>query len=759
MAKQQAGKRKRPHFNKAVKRSQQEAAEIKALEAAIQAGTPPPGTFVVGSNSSTAPASEAAQSFSEVPLRAAQGTASLSYAAAKRFDELPISQYTKDGLKEADFVTLTAIQRAALPQALCGRDILGAAKTGSGKTLAFLIPALEKLYRLHWSRLDGLGALVISPTRELALQIFDELTKVGKRHDFSAGLLIGGKKVKEEQERVNGMTILICTPGRLLQHMDETPGFDCSKLEVLVLDEADRILDMGFSASVNAIIRNLPKHRQTMLFSATQTKSVKDLARLSLKDPEYIAVHAEAAAPTPLKLQQAYMVCELHEKVDVLWSFIKAHLKSKVIVFLSTCKQVKYMLEAFRKLRPGVPLRSLHGKMKQAKRMAAFYEFCEAKAGMVLFATDIAARGLDFPTVDWVVQADCPEDVPAYIHRVGRTARYVAGGKALLLLVPSEKDAMLSLLGAAHVPIKAIKMNPNKTQAVTPALQALLSKGNDLKELAQRALVSYLRSVFLQPNHEVFRVEALPAAEYALSLGLSSAPKLRFLKRAGKKMKEIHVGGNAHVLEAAGGQPAKAAAGSENKPAQDQADALPAEHAGGAGDSDDGNDLLVVKRRNVLDVEAAPADGELPAAKKPKKLRIKLGKPSGTRVVFDKEGTAKDPLAVLALEELDRDGHMLNAEGLYVGEHGTAADRFKQAKLAMKHRDVADRAAQREAKRAKRLEQKAKRRAREAGEVAEGAAPIAMLGGSGSEGESESGSYGGYGRCTCKGHQRPIAIA
>ncbi|DBB17175.1 TPA: hypothetical protein ACH3X3_014243 [Trebouxia sp. C0006] len=536
--------RKRKFFHAAGqsgKRSQVEAAEIEQLEQILESGKPAPKTDVLAQSNESK-----------------SGT----YVGAKKFDELPISQNTKDGLAQSQFTQLTAIQRASLPHALCGRDILGAAKTGSGKTLAFLIPVshpteskvLEKLYRLKWGPLDGLGSLIISPTRELALQIFDELRKIGKKHDFSAGLLIGGKKVKEEQERVHGMNMLVCTPGRLLQHMDETPGFDASQIQILVLDEADRILDMGFSATLNAILQNLPQERQTMLFSATQTKSVKDLARLSLKAPEYIAVHAEAAMPTPVKLQQAYVICELHEKVNVLWSFIKTHLRSKVIVFLSTCKQVKFMYEAFKKLRPGVPLRSLHGKMKQFKRMAVFYDFCEAKTGSVLFATDIAARGLDFPTVDWVVQADCPEDVPSYIHRVGRTARYIAEGRALLLLLPSEQEAMLKALEVAKVPVKVIKMNPHKQQPITGALQALLSKDSALKELGQRALVAYLRSVFLQPNHAIFDVQKLPAAEYALSIGLPTAPKLRFLKHAGKHVKEINIGGG-HQLETRASEP------------------------------------------------------------------------------------------------------------------------------------------------------------------------------------------------------------
>ena len=181
-----------------------------------------------------------------------------------------------------NFVKTTEIQKQSLKHSLLGKDVLGAAKTGSGKTLAFIIPVLEKLYKENWSSLDGLGALIISPTRELALQIFKVLRDVGKKHSFSAGLLIGGKNLVQEQERVSKMNILVATPVRLLQHMDQTPDFNCLNLQILVLDEADRILDSGFEKTLNAIIENLPP-RQTLLFSATQTKAVKDLARLSVK--------------------------------------------------------------------------------------------------------------------------------------------------------------------------------------------------------------------------------------------------------------------------------------------------------------------------------------------------------------------------------------------------------------------------------------------------------------------------------------------
>lgn len=165
--------------------------------------------------------------------------------------------------------------------------------------------------------------------------------KIGKKHNFSAGLAIGGKNLQEEAQRISRMNIMVCTPGRILQHMDQTSVFNVDNLQILVLDEADRILDMGFEKTIDSIIENLPNNRQTLLFSATQTKSVKDLSRISLKDPDYIAVHEEEDSSTPPTLLQYYYIVSLDEKLNVLFSFIKTHLKAKTLVFISTIKQVR----------------------------------------------------------------------------------------------------------------------------------------------------------------------------------------------------------------------------------------------------------------------------------------------------------------------------------------------------------------------------------------------------------------------------------
>ncbi|XP_056417643.1 probable ATP-dependent RNA helicase DDX10 [Hyla sarda] len=448
-----------------------------------------------------------------------------------KFSDFPVSKKTLRGLVEAQYRLPTEIQKQTIGLALQGKDVLGAAKTGSGKTLAFVLPALECLYRLQWTADDGLGVLIISPTRELAYQTFEVIRKVGRMHEFSAGLIIGGKDLKLESERIHRTNILVCTPGRLLQHMDETSSFHACDLQMLILDEADRILDMGFSDTMNAIIENLPAKRQTLLFSATQTKSVKDLARLSLKDPEYVWVHENAKFSTPATLEQNYVVCELPNKINLLFSFVRNHLKKKSIIFFSSCKEVQYLFRVFCRLRPGIPVLALYGKQQQMKRMEVYNDFVRKKAA-VLFATDIAARGLDFPAVNWVLQLDCPEDANTYIHRVGRTARYKEGGEALLVLLPSEVKGMVRQLDEKKVPINEIKINPDKLLDVEGRLKAFLAQEQEMKERAQRCFVSYLRSVYLMKNKEVFDVYKLPLAQYARSLGLAVAPRVRFLQKA-----------------------------------------------------------------------------------------------------------------------------------------------------------------------------------------------------------------------------------
>jgi ATP-dependent RNA helicase DDX10/DBP4 len=460
-------------------------------------------------------------------------------ATVTTFEDLPLSKETRDGLSATHFTTLTDIQKKAIPVALKGSDILGAARTGSGKTLAFLIPVLENLYRTQCIGPDaGLGAMIISPTRELAIQIFDVLRLLGRKgHLFAAGLIIGGKGLREEQDALTRMNIVVCTPGRILQHLSQTAAFNVDMLQMLVLDEADRILDMGFQKDVDAIVDYLPRERQTMLFSATQTKRVSDLARLSLRDPEYISVHETATVATPKKLQQNYVLTPLPTKLDTLWSFIQNTKKAKIIVFLSSGKQVRFVYEAFRHMQPGIPLLHLYGRQKQTARLEITQKFTNAQHSC-LFATDVAARGLDFPAVDWVVQVDCPEDADTYIHRVGRTARYDKEGRAVLFLDPSEEEGMLERLEAKKVPIERINVREKKQASIKNQLQSMSFQDPQLKYLGQKAFASYVRSLHVQKDKGIFKLDKYPLEEYAASLGLPGAPRIKFLKADAEEVKK-----------------------------------------------------------------------------------------------------------------------------------------------------------------------------------------------------------------------------
>ncbi|KAF5006270.1 hypothetical protein FDECE_7336 [Fusarium decemcellulare] len=665
--------------------------------------------------------------------------------AIKNFSHLPLSVPTASGLEASHFQVLTDVQAQAVPLALKGNDVLGAAKTGSGKTLAFLIPVLEKLYRAQWTEYDGLGALILSPTRELAVQIFEVLRKVGRNHVFSAGLVIGGKSLKEEAERLDRMNILVCTPGRMLQHLDQTAGFDANNLQILVLDEADRIMDMGFQSAVDALVEHLPKSRQTLMFSATQSKKVSDLARLSLKDPEYVSVHEAATSATPTNLQQHFIVTPLTEKLDTLYGFIKANLKSKIIVFLSSGKQVRFVYESFRHLQPGIPLLHLHGRQKQIARLEITSRFTSAKHSC-LFATDVVARGIDFPAVDWVIQADCPEDVDTYIHRVGRTARYQSNGRAVLFLDPSEEPGMLKKLEQKKIPIQKVNVKEKKKKNIKDHLQSMCFQNPDLKYLGQKAFISYTRSVHLQKDKEVFKFDELDLDGFAASLGLPGTPQVKFRKGDDiKRIKNAPRAGMSSDSESdmdLDGEKKKSKKKNEVRTKYDKMfertnqDVLSSHYSklvvdgddkkDGEDDDDDGDFLSVkrVLRDDDLDEESKNAykssvkiidglGGEEPfvvdskrreKALKSKKKMLKF-KGNSTKVVFDDDGNAHAIYELQDEDDFHQEGPAEELRRKFVEDETT---RVREA-------DIDDKALAKQKKREKREKRKAAERAERLG--------------------------------------------
>lgn len=296
-------------------------------------------------------------------------------------------------------------------------------------------------------------------------------------HSQTFGIVMGGANRKAEVEKlIKGVNLLIATPGRLLDHLENTPGFVFKNLKALVIDEADRILEVGFEEEMKKIIKILPNEdRQSMLFSATQTTKVADLARISLRPgPTLIDVDSSKDTSTVTTLTQGYVVCPSDRRFLLLFTFLRKNLKKKVVVFFSSCNSVKYHAELLNYIDVpvldlhvrisvgsfGLVLTSLQGKQKQQKRTNTFFEFCNATTG-ILLCTDVAARGLDIPEVDWIVQFDPPDDPRDYIHRVGRTARAGKTGKSLLFLLESELG-FLRFLKEAKVPLNEYNFPANK---------------------------------------------------------------------------------------------------------------------------------------------------------------------------------------------------------------------------------------------------------------------------------------------------------
>ncbi|KAI1741158.1 P-loop containing nucleoside triphosphate hydrolase protein [Xylaria scruposa] len=470
---------------------------------------------------------------SDVEVEAANGSGhELSSLVApidgvEKFAELNLSEKTLQAIKEEmNFETMTPIQRRAIPPLLAGRDVLGAAKTGSGKTLSFLIPAIEMLHSLRFKPRNGTGVIIVSPTRELALQIFQVATELMKHHSQTYGIVIGGANRRAEADKLSkGINLLVATPGRLLDHLQNTQGFVYKNLRTLVIDEADRILEVGFEDEMRQIIKVLPsENRQTALFSATQTTKVEDLARISLRPgPLYINVDETKEHSTVEGLEQGYVICEADKRFLLLFSFLKKNIKKKIIVFLSSCNSVKYYAELLNYI--DLPCLDLHGKQKQQKRTSTFFSFVNAKSG-ILICTDVAARGLDIPAVDFIVQLDPPDEPKEYIHRVGRTARGTGTkGRSLLFLQPSE-IGFLSHLKAARVPVVEYDFPAKKILNIQSQLEKLINSNYYLNQSAKEGYRAYLHAYASHSLRTVFDVNKLDLAKVAKSFGFAVPPRI-----------------------------------------------------------------------------------------------------------------------------------------------------------------------------------------------------------------------------------------
>ena len=344
------------------------------------------------------------------------------------FADLGVSRPVIETLRTRGIEAPFPVQSLVLDDAMAGRDVLARSNTGSGKTLAFALPIVERVRQSD----EAPAALVLVPTRELAQQVADEFADVAKVKGLRVGVAYGGTNVKEQSRGIGRAHVLIATPGRL-QDIAERGLVRLDRVRILILDEADRMLDMGFQPQVDRIVRRIPKDRQTMFFSATLDGAVGNLARAYTRDP--VRHDVESVGETVEGVEHRFVQVSVHSKVDALTELL-GHGGELTLVFVRTRRGADRLVNKLRA--KGVRAEGLHGDMPQRARQRALERFEAAKVD-VLVATDVAARGLDLLGISHVVNYDPPQDDKGYVHRVGRTARAGGTGTGITLVTADQQ--------------------------------------------------------------------------------------------------------------------------------------------------------------------------------------------------------------------------------------------------------------------------------------------------------------------------------
>ena len=368
-----------------------------------------------------------------------------------KFNELEISQEIKKGLADLGFTEMFPIQTQAIPMMLKGRNVIGQAKTGTGKTAAFGIPMIQ---RLNWEdrRVQG---LIIAPTRELAVQIAHDLVNYGKYTDLRVLTVYGGVSIDRQiRELQKGIHIVAGTPGRIIDHM-KRGTLDLRGLKSLALDEADRMLDMGFIEDIEYILRRTPKNKQTSLWSATIDDNTRRLSRRYIDDPEWISVSKDEI--THEAIDQHYMTVAEYDKFETLERLIDYMKIERAIIFCRrrvTVDRLTGMLK-----RAKYDAEAIHGQLSQARREQVLKRFRDGGLSLMV-ATEVAARGLDIQEVPFIVNYDVPDDPFMYFHRIGRTARAGAKGTAVTFVTPEQGDELARIAALTGTAIKKMTLPP-----------------------------------------------------------------------------------------------------------------------------------------------------------------------------------------------------------------------------------------------------------------------------------------------------------
>lgn len=367
------------------------------------------------------------------------------------FEKMGLSPEILRALQTKKYVDPTPIQSKAIPVIMQGKDLIGCAQTGTGKTAGFTLPVLN---RLQQGKSPSLRALVLVPTRELAMQVHDSVKTYGSNLRLRTALVYGGVGIYPQKEALRrGVDILIATPGRLMDHMRQrTVSF--KNLEVLIIDEADRMLDMGFIADIRTIIKSIPQQRQTLLFSATMPAEIQKLANEILRQPEVIEI-ARQGTPVSGVRQVVYPV-DVTRKSDLLVHLIEKEQMSKVLVFTRTKNRAEKLATHLN--RKGSMAEAIHGDKSQRERTQALQAFRNGDV-QVLVATNVAARGLDVKEISHVVNYEMPDAPEDYLHRIGRTARAEKTGDAISLVSSCERESLRNIERYIGTKIRQVVMD------------------------------------------------------------------------------------------------------------------------------------------------------------------------------------------------------------------------------------------------------------------------------------------------------------
>ncbi|KAG7401611.1 hypothetical protein PHYBOEH_000143 [Phytophthora boehmeriae] len=462
--------------------------------------------------------------------------ASAGYLSDVSFKSLPISQTSKKVLTGAmGYEYLTHVQKDTLPLVLDGRDVLAKGKTGNGKTIAFLLPALERMLANPQSAHGKISTLVISPTRELAQQIAVESVKLTDAHGLRTACFVGGSSVNKDLKELTqpgSIDVLVTTPGRLQAHLADNSGRIRQKLkdlQILVLDEADRLLDMGFRPDILQIISHLPSDRQTLLFSATLPAATNELKDMALRDDfAFVDTIEGDDEQTNTQAVQEYTVCDLQDVIPVVEGVLEEHMKLpqyKVIAFLPTARSAQFMAQLFQAA--GFPnVLEMHSRKSQSARTKAADAFRKGKK-VIMFSSDVSARGVDYPDVSLVLQIGLT-DRDQYIHRLGRTARAGMEGRGVLVLADFEKAMLRDL---SDLPLTEMKQQPqlDKQHYQTTRALARIRQGSELEQSAEKAYAAFLG--FYNSNLKRLGMNKTKLVEtgalYSQLIGLQRVPALQ----------------------------------------------------------------------------------------------------------------------------------------------------------------------------------------------------------------------------------------